>query len=71
MQGTKLPQARGQERNGLKNKIHYHCLGMTRLMSLRAMDAEMLIPEEARQRYIERRKKDIESLRSALSLRAF
>lgn len=35
------------------------------------MDIEMLIPEEARVRYLERRKKDIESLRSALNTRSF
>lgn len=35
------------------------------------MDAEIIIPEDARQRYLERRKKDLESLRSALSTRAF
>lgn len=35
------------------------------------MEADIIIPEEARQRYIERRKKDIESLRSALSARTF
>jgi HPt (histidine-containing phosphotransfer) domain-containing protein len=31
----------------------------------------MIIPEDARQRYIERRKKDIESLKSALSSQTF
>ncbi len=31
----------------------------------------MIIPEEARLKYIERRKKDIESLRAALSQRTF
>lgn len=31
---------------------------------------EMTIPEEVRQRYIERREKDIESLRAALSSRS-
>jgi HPt (histidine-containing phosphotransfer) domain-containing protein len=35
------------------------------------MDADIVIPEEARQRYLERRKKDIESLRSALGSRTF
>ena len=35
------------------------------------MDTEMIIPEEARAKYIERRKKDIESLRSALAGRTF
>lgn len=35
------------------------------------MDADIVIPEEARQRYLERRKKDIESLKSALSSRTF
>lgn len=35
------------------------------------MDADIIIPEEARQRYMERRKKDIESLRSALSSKTF
>jgi HPt (histidine-containing phosphotransfer) domain-containing protein len=31
------------------------------------MNAELIIPEDARIRYIERRKKDIESLRTALT----
>lgn len=35
------------------------------------MDAEITIPEEARQRYLERRKKDIENLRTALSSKTF
>ena len=35
------------------------------------MDLDMIIPEEARQKYIERRKKDIESLRSALTSNTF
>ena len=35
------------------------------------MDIDMIIPQEARQRYIERRKKDIESLRSALTTKTF
>ncbi len=35
------------------------------------MDLEMLIPEEARLKYIERRKKDIESLREALTTNSF
>lgn len=35
------------------------------------MENELIIPEEARLKYIERRKKDIESLRSALSQRTF
>ncbi|MBX3023028.1 MAG: Hpt domain-containing protein [Bdellovibrionales bacterium] len=35
------------------------------------MDTDIIIPDEARQRYLERRKKDIESLRSALSSRTF
>ena len=35
------------------------------------MDLEMMIPEEARQKYIERRKKDIESLKDALSANSF
>jgi HPt (histidine-containing phosphotransfer) domain-containing protein len=35
------------------------------------MDADLIIPEDARIRYIERRKKDIETLRSALSSHEF
>jgi HPt (histidine-containing phosphotransfer) domain-containing protein len=35
------------------------------------MDFEMQIPEEARIKYIERRKKDIESLRQALASNTF
>ena len=35
------------------------------------MDAEMIIPEEARMKYIERRRKDIESLRSALAMNTY
>ena len=35
------------------------------------MDFEMTIPEEARVKYIERRKKDIESLRQALATNTF
>lgn len=35
------------------------------------MELEMMIPEEARLKYIERRKKDIESLREALSSNSF
>lgn len=34
------------------------------------MEADIVIPEEARQRYLERRKKDVESLREALSARS-
>lgn len=35
------------------------------------MDAEMIIPEEARLKYIERRRKDVESLRTALASNTF
>ncbi|MGE0526555.1 MAG: Hpt domain-containing protein [Bdellovibrionales bacterium] len=35
------------------------------------MDTEIVIPEEARQRYLERRQKDIETLRAALSVHMF
>jgi HPt (histidine-containing phosphotransfer) domain-containing protein len=35
------------------------------------MENDLIIPEEARQKYIERRKKDIESLRSALAQKTF
>lgn len=34
-------------------------------------DSDIIIPEEVRQKYIERRKKDVESLRNALSTRTF
>ena len=35
------------------------------------MDADIIIPEEARQRYLERRKNDVESLRQALQTKNF
>jgi len=35
------------------------------------MENELIIPEEARLKYIERRKKDVESLRSALAQKTF
>ncbi len=35
------------------------------------METDMIIPEEARLKYIERRKKDAESLRSALSMNTY
>lgn len=35
------------------------------------MDMEMIIPEDARQRYLERRKQDIETLRSAVAQSSF
>jgi HPt (histidine-containing phosphotransfer) domain-containing protein len=35
------------------------------------MDNDMIIPEEARVKYIERRKKDVESLKSALAAHTF
>lgn len=34
-------------------------------------DNDLIIPEEARVKYIERRKKDIESLRSALAMNTY
>lgn len=35
------------------------------------MENDLIIPEEARLKYIERRKKDVESLKSALSQKTF
>lgn len=35
------------------------------------MDSDLIIPEEVRVKYIERRKKDVESLKSALATHTF